>query len=74
MDYDPDKEVIYSGESDSPSDSKPSTNPDGTVEDTKTAATRGSLDPELRRELCGSSDELKNSSQGSSRSRSITPA
>ena len=56
MDCDPDTEVIYSGDSDSPSDLKPSANPDRTVADTKTAAPRGSLDPELRRELFGSSD------------------
>ena len=43
MDYDPDIEVICSGESDSPSDSKPSANPDRTAADTKTSAPRGSL-------------------------------
>ena len=38
-------ELIYSGESDSPSDSKPSAKPDRTVAKTETAAPRGSLDP-----------------------------
>ena len=70
MDCDPDLEVIYSGESDSPSDSKPSAKLDRTVADTKTGAPRGNLDPELRRELFGSSDEFENSSAGSNRSRS----
>ena len=65
-------EVIYSGELESPSDSKPSAKPDRTVADTKTAAPRGSLDPELRRELFGSSDEFENSSPGSNRSRSYS--
>ena len=72
MDYDPDIEVIYSGESDFPSDSKSSAKPDRTVADTKTAAPRGSLNPELRCELLGSSDEFENSSPGSNRSRSYS--
>ena len=72
MDCDPDIEVTYSGESDSPSDSKPSAKPDRTVADTKTASPRGSLDPESRRELFGSSDEFKNSSPGSNGSRSYS--
>ena len=72
MDCDPDIEVIYSGESDFPSDSKLSAKPDRTVADTETAAPRGSLDPEMRRELFGLSDEFDNSSPGSSRSRSYS--
>ena len=70
MNCDPDMEVIYSGESDSPSDSKPSAKLDRTVADTKTAAPRGSVDPELRREMFGLSDEFENSSPGSNLSRS----
>ena len=64
--------MIYSGESDSPSDSKPSAKPDRTVADTKTASPRGSFDPESRRELFGSSDEFENSTPGSNRSRSYS--
>ena len=67
IDCDPDIEVIYSGESDPPSDSKLSAKPDRTVADTKTAAPRGSLDPELRCELFGSSDKFESSSPGSNR-------
>ena len=62
--------MIYSGESNSPSDSKPSAKSDRSVADTKTAAPHGSLDPELRYEIFGSSDEFENSSSGSNRSRS----
>ena len=64
--------MIHSGESDSPSDSKPSAKSDRTVADTKTAALRGSLDPELRHELFGSSDEFENSSPGSNISLSYS--
>ena len=69
MAVDPDIEVIYSGESDSSSDSKPSAKPDRTVAESKTAALRGSLDPELRHEMLGSSDDFGNSSPISNRSR-----
>ena len=72
MDHGPEIDVLYLGVSDSPSDSKPSAKPDRTVADTKTAAPRGSLDPELRRELFGSSVEFENSSPGSNRSRSYS--
>ena len=72
MDCDSDIEVTYSGESDSPSESKPYAKPDRMVADTKTAAPRGSLDPELRREMFGSSDEFENLSPGSNRSRSCS--
>ena len=72
MDHSPNIELIYSGESDSPSDSKPSTKPDRMVAKTKTAAPRGSLDPELWHEMFGSSDESINSSPGSNRSRSYS--
>ena len=53
MDCDPGIEVFYSGESDSPSDSRLSAMPDRMVADTKTAAPRDSLDPELRHEMFG---------------------
>ena len=72
MDCDLDIEVIYSGESDSSSDSMTSAKPNRTVADTKTTAPRGSLDPELRRGMFGSSDELENSSPGSNRTRSCS--
>ena len=72
MNCDPYVEVICSGESDSPSDSNPFAEPDRTVENTKTASLCGSLDPEMRHEFFGSSDEFENSSPGSSRSRSYS--
>ena len=56
MECDPDIEVVYSSESDAPSDSKLSAKPDWTVAETKTAAPRGSIDKELRYEMFGSSD------------------
>ena len=70
MDVDPELEFVYSGESDSPSDSKsPAKSSRETVgAGSKTAEQRGSLDPEL----FGSSDASKNSSPGSNRSRSYS--
>ena len=65
MDRDPTIAVIYTGESDSLSDSKPSAKSDRTVADSKTAAPRGSLDKELRYEMFGSSDDPASSSPGS---------
>uniref|UniRef100_M4BXA6 RxLR effector candidate protein n=1 Tax=Hyaloperonospora arabidopsidis (strain Emoy2) TaxID=559515 RepID=M4BXA6_HYAAE len=70
MEVDPELEVCYSGESDSPSDSKsPATpGPKALGAGTTTAVPRGSRD--LRREMFGSSDESEHSSWGSKRSRS----
>ena len=65
-------EVLYSGESDSPSDSKSLAKPSHEtvgVEST-TAQRRGSIEPEMHGELFGSSDESIDSSPGSSRSHS----
>ena len=72
MDHGPDIDVVYSGESNSSSDSKSSAKPDRKVAETKTAAPRGSLDKELRYEKFGSADEFENSSPGSNRSRSYS--
>ena len=72
VDHGPEIEMLYSGKSDSSSDSQPSAKPDRMVAETKNAAPRGSLDPELRHEMFGSSEESKNSSPGSNRSRSYS--
>ena len=73
VDHDLEVDVLYSGESDSPSDSKPSGKSDRTAKPkTKTAAPLGSLDVDLRDEMFGSSDESENSSLGSNRSHSYS--
>ena len=64
---DPDIELIYSGESNSLSDSKPSAKTDRKVVKTKTATPRGSLYLELRHEMFKASDESVKSSPGSTR-------
>ena len=72
MDIDTGIEVIYSGESDSPSGVKPSSNfGRGAVgAETTTAKPRGSLDEPLRHEMLASSKESEYSSQGKNRLRS----
>ena len=72
MGDDPEKEVLYSGESDSASDSKSPTKPSREAEgsESTTAQRRGSIDPEWHLELFSSSDESMDSSPGSSRSHS----
>ena len=69
---DPEILVLYSGESDSPSDSKSSAKPsrEAEVVESTTSHKRGSIDPELHRELFGSSDESMESSPESSQSHS----
>ena len=61
MDVDPEIEVVYSGESSSPSDSKSPAKPgcEAVGAGSMTSERRGSLDPELRHELFGSSEESK---------------
>ena len=72
MGDDPEIEVLYSGESDYPSDTKCPANPSRQAvgAETTTAHRRGSIDPVLHRELFGSSDEFMDASSGSSRSHS----
>ena len=67
MDADPELEVRYSGESDSPSDSKSPAKPGPKAvgAGTTTAVPHGSRD--LRREMSGSSDESEHSSRVSNR-------
>ena len=69
---DPEILVLYSGESDSPSDSKSTAKPRRETEGAGLTITRkrGSIDSELHRELFGSSDDSMNSSPGSSLSHS----
>ena len=61
MDCDPDIEFVYSGESDSPSDSKSPGNPsrEAAGAGSMAAELRGSLDLKLRHELFSSSVESK---------------
>ena len=72
MDHGPEIEVLYSGESDSPSYSKPSAIRDRTVADTKTATSSGNIDADLHHEMFASSEESEISSLGSNRSRSYS--
>ena len=61
MDQDPEIEVKYSGESNSPPDSQPCAKPDRKFAGSTTDAPRGSIDKDLRHEMFGSSDESMNS-------------
>ena len=69
MDVDPVLEVIYLGETDAASDSQSPSRSSGEADDAESRANQrcGSLDPELRHELFGSSEESNGSSRGSSR-------
>ena len=69
MEHGPRIDVLDSGESDSPSDSNPSSKSDRTVAETTKSAPRGSLDKNLRHEMFGLSDDSENSSPGLNRSR-----
>ena len=66
------EEVLYSGDSDSPSESKspPKLGHKAVGAETTTAAPRDSLDKTMRHEMFGSSDESEDPSRGSNRSRS----
>ena len=70
MDIDPEIEVVYSGESDSPSDSMSpaKSGREAVAAGTTTAKPLGSLDRALHYEMFGSSDESEDSSLGSNRS------
>ena len=74
MDVDTEFEFVYSGESDSPSESKSpvKSSREAVGAGLMTIEPRVSLDPKLRHELVGSSDESKNLSPELNRSRSYS--